>query len=52
MGKTKNKLWTHRIKDQIPGGYDSIKNMTHRMGESNRKRQDKIKHKMTEDITG
>ena len=22
------------------------------MGESNRKRQDKIKHKMTEDITG
>jgi hypothetical protein len=52
MGKTTIKLWTHRIKDQIPSGYDNIKHMTHRMGESNRKQQDKIKHKMTEDITG
>jgi hypothetical protein len=47
-----SRMWTPRIKDQIPSGYDNIKNMTHRMGESNRKRQDKIKHKMTEDITG
>jgi hypothetical protein len=31
---------------------DNVINMTHRMEESNRKRQDKIKHKMTEDITG
>jgi hypothetical protein len=48
----KIKLWTHWIKDQIPSGYDNIENMTHRMGESNRKGQDKIKHMMTEDITG
>jgi hypothetical protein len=48
----KIKLWTYWIKYQIPSGYDNIKNMTHRMGESNRKGQDKIKHMMTEDITG
>jgi hypothetical protein len=45
MGKTTIKLRTHRIKDQIPSGYDNIKNMTHRMRERNRKRQDKIKRR-------
>jgi hypothetical protein len=48
----KIKLWTYWIKYQIPSGYDNIKNMTHRKGESNHKGQDKIKHMMTEDITG